>query len=244
MRGVILEPKEGTAIGVIHLTNRHMVRAVKETELGNKHTELERGQNDKIFSSAVERTTLNVSSFTSDDPKKSAQVMKKRVASTGKEDDASDEEYNLDVILGKAPIRFCGAKNATGSAPGNADAGGQGGGPASGSTSSSRNKRKAQVIVELESPAKKSKTMARALKDQNTAEHLIMSATHVLKNLNDDDLVDAVTTKSLTSLVTQFDKALSTEKMKKLMELGESCGMDLISSLQHNRKICLRARQS
>ena len=70
IRGVILEPSEGTAIGVIRLTNEHTVKAVEQTTLAKKSTDLASGNSKEVFAAAEAKVTMNSAAVNPDDPKK------------------------------------------------------------------------------------------------------------------------------------------------------------------------------
>jgi hypothetical protein len=123
VRGVILEPKDNTAIGVIHLTSHRGLRAVRNTFMANTATAVTSGQLDDVYAAMTSRlqvTTgalpiLKANGDTSSTTK--GPVMKKRIASkkTGTADGGdkdSDSEFNLDVILGKTELRVCGGGKA------------------------------------------------------------------------------------------------------------------------------------
>ena len=108
IRGIILEPSEGTAIGVIRLTNEHTVRAVLGSTVARKSTDLESGNHKEVFAAAEARVTLNTGGVNPEDPKKAPAIMKRRLAPQGS--CSSDDEWNLDVILGKTSVTAPSAK--------------------------------------------------------------------------------------------------------------------------------------
>jgi hypothetical protein len=63
IRGMILEPADGMVIGVIKLTNRESISAVKETTLSSKNTEVRDGQTDDAYVAASGKLHLNAGSL-------------------------------------------------------------------------------------------------------------------------------------------------------------------------------------
>lgn len=170
---------------------------------------------------------------------KKASLMKKRVDAKGG-DDASDDDFNLDVILGKVELRSAGKKGAATSvktedctespAAKRPKGGGRGGG--AGIRSSSM-----QDLTPM------SKANAKAQKEKNTAEQIILSAKQALSTIASDQLISSASGKTVQSVLVKLSTSLSQDKLKILLDATLPDVTDVIAYLKQHHKFLLQASE-
>jgi hypothetical protein len=169
---------------------------------------------------------------------KKASLMKTRVAAKGG-DDASDDDFNLDVILGKVELKSVGKKGAATTVKAEAGAempaakrskgaGGRGGGAAM---------RTSSMQADL---TPMSKANAKAQKEKNTAEQIILSAKQALSTIGSDQLISSASGKTVQSVLVKLSTALSQDKLKILLDSTIPDVTDVVSDLKQQQKFLLQ----
>ena len=102
IKGWVREPSDGSAIGCIYMKNREGLSAVKSTSIASSSFSSS-AQLEDVFKTASSKVQVN---STATGGSSSAKVMRTRnqfKAKAGEED--SDDDFNLDMILGKHSLR-------------------------------------------------------------------------------------------------------------------------------------------
>lgn len=102
IKGWVREPSDGSAIGCIYMKNREGLKAVKSTSIASSSFS-SNAQLEDVFKTASSKVQVN---STATGGSVTAKVMRTRnqiKTKPGEED--SDDDFNLDMILGKQALR-------------------------------------------------------------------------------------------------------------------------------------------